>query len=246
MTPVSAIILAKDEEATIPACVASLAGLDEVIVIDTGSGDGTIEVATRSGARVVSERWLGFGAQRQQALRHARNDWVLFLDADERLSPALLAAVRSLEPAADGYFLMRRNYFLGQPMRNGRWANDWQLRLFDRRKASCAPVAVHESVTVAGTTVRLDGGLIEHHTDPTISKYLGKLNRYTTLEADQKAADGRRFSALKMLFDPSAEFLRLYLFLGGWRDGLRGLALAGLSALYKLSVQGKLLERSRG
>ena len=246
MIAVSAIILAKDEEATIPDCVASLKGLDEIIVIDTGSGDGTIAIATRCGARVLSERWQGFGVQRQQALRHARNDWVLFLDADERLSPALLAAVRSLEPEADGYDLRRKNYFLGKPMRNGRWANDWQLRLFDKRKAAVAPVAVHESVTITGRTERLDGGFIEHHTDPTIEKYLNKLNRYTALEADQKIADGRCYSTVKMLFDPFAEFWKLYLVLGGWRDGLRGLALAGLSALYKLSVQGKLLERSRG
>jgi glycosyltransferase involved in cell wall biosynthesis len=243
---ISAIILARDEEQNIPACVASLAGLDEIIVIDTGSGDRTVEVARRCGARVISEPWLGFGAQRQQALRHARNDWVLFLDADERLSPALLAAVRSLEPAAAGYALKRANHFLGREMRNGRWANDWQLRLFDKRRAAIAPVAVHEGVAIDGTVGRIDAGPIEHHTVPSLGQYLGKLNRYTTLEAQQKAGDGRRFSLLKMLFDPPAEFWKLYLVLGGWRDGLRGLALAGLSALYKLSVQGKLLERSRG
>lgn len=246
MLNVSVIIIAKDEERNIASCVGSASGLGEVIVIDTGSGDGTVAAAAASGARVIREQWLGFGAQRRQALGHAAGDWVLFLDADERLSPELSAAIRSLEPAADGYFLLRRNYFLGAPVKNGRWANDWQLRLFDRRTADIAPVAVHEGVTVAGRTERISQGAIEHDTVPSLSKHLDKLNRYTALEARQKYDGGRRFSMLKMICSPAVEFWKLYLVLGGWRDGLRGLALAGLSALYKLSVQGKLLELGRG
>ncbi|MDI6740965.1 MAG: glycosyltransferase family 2 protein, partial [Candidatus Edwardsbacteria bacterium] len=184
MKGISAIIIAKDEDHNMPSCVKSLQGLDEVLVIDTGSSDGTISVAKRHGARVISEEWLGFAAQRQRSLGHAKNDWVLFLDADERLCPELLKTIMSLEPVDGiaGYFLIRRNYFLGRAMRNARWANDWQLRLFDKRKAVIAPVAVHEGVTVDGNTARLEAGWIEHLTAPSLQKYLDKLNRYTTLE----------------------------------------------------------------
>jgi hypothetical protein len=101
-------------------------------------------------------------------------------------------------------------------------------------------------VTVHGSTGRIEDGPIEHHTVPSLGRHLDKLNRYTTLEARQKYDGGQRYSPVQMLFSPAIEFWKLYLVLGGWRDGLRGLALAGLSSLYKLSVQGKLLERSRG
>ncbi len=248
MRGISAIVIAKDAAPTIGACVNSLSFADETIVVDTGSSDRTAELARESGARVVGEQWLGFGVQRQRSLAHARNEWVLFLDADERLTDGLRAAIAALPqpPAADGYYLRRRNHFLGRPMRNARWANDWQLRLFRKDAAAIAPVAVHEGVTVRGRTDRLDAGVIEHDTVTSLAAHIDKLNRYTALEAGQKAGEGRAFSLSKMLFDPPAEFWKLYLALGAWRDGRRGLALAGLSALYKLCVQGKLLERARG
>jgi glycosyltransferase involved in cell wall biosynthesis len=248
MKDISVIIIAKDEERNIAACVASARKLGEAIVVDTGSADRTIELARQSGAAVASEQWMGFAQQRQQSLRRAHNEWVLFLDADERLDAALSDQILALAPVAavDGYLLRRRNYFLGHPMRNYRWANDWQLRLFRRDKAMIAPVAVHEGVTVPGRTERVTRGAIEHDTVPSLGKHIDKLNRYTTLEAKQKFDRGQRYSLIKMICSPAVEFWKLYLVLGCWRDGLRGLALAGLSALYKLAVQGKLLELGRG
>ncbi|MRR09202.1 glycosyltransferase family 2 protein, partial [bacterium] len=239
---------AKDAARTIAACIASLSSADEVVVVDTGSADGTAEAARRAGARVVVEQWLGFGAQRQRSLAHAAHGWVLFLDADERLTGGLRDAIAALpqSPAADGYYLRRRNHFLGRPLRNRRWADDWQLRLFRREAASVAPVAVHEGVTVSGRTARLGGGVIEHDAVPSLRQYLDKLNRYTSLEARQKHDAGQRFSLLKLACSPLVEFWKLYLWLGCWRDGLRGLAVAALSALYKLVAIGKLLELDRG
>jgi glycosyltransferase involved in cell wall biosynthesis len=248
MRSISVIILAKDEERNIAACIQSAQGLGEVIVIDTGSVDRTAAIARQHGARVISEAWLGFAAQRQRSLQHATHGWVLFLDADERLSSDLLAHIIALEPGAgaEGYWLRRRNFFLGRPMRNYRWANDWQLRLFRRDKAAIEPVAVHEGVTVLGPKQRIEAGAIDHDTVPSLRKYLDKLNRYTTLEARHKYEGGQRFSLAKMMFSPAVEFWKLFLVLGCWRDGLRGLAIAALSALYKLVTIGKLLELGRG
>jgi glycosyltransferase involved in cell wall biosynthesis len=248
MQSVSVIILAKDEERNIAACIQSAQGLGEVVVIDTGSVDRTAAIARQHGARVINEQWLGFAEQRQRSLSQATHDWVLFLDADERLSPELLAQLVALEPGAgaEGYWLRRRNYFLQKPMRNYRWANDWQLRLFRRDKAVIPPVAVHEGVTVPGRTARITQGAIDHDTVPSLGRHIAKLNRYTTLEARQKYQGGQRYSLAKMIFSPAVEFWKLYLVLGCWRDGLRGLAIAALSALYKLALQGKLLELGRG
>ena len=248
MRSISAIIIAKDEERIIAPCIASLRGLSEVIVIDTGSADRTAEIARQAGARVISEQWLGFAAQRQHSLQHAKHDWVLFIDADEKLSPELLAQIIALEPDArtEGFLLRRRNYFLGKPMKNARWAGDWQLKLFRRDRAAIKQVAVHEGVTVHGPKQRLDAGAIEHDTVPSLRKHLDKLNRYTTLEARQKYDGGQRFSLVKMMASPAVEFWKLYLTLGCWRDGLRGLAIAALSALYKLVTLGKLMELGRG
>ena len=248
MRNISAIILAKDEERNIGPCIQSLRGIAEVIVVDTGSADRTMEVARQAGARVVSEQWLGFAAQRRQSLGHARHDWALFIDADERLSPDLLAHLLALQPApgTEGYWLRRRNYFLGRAMKNSRWADDWQMKLFLKDKAAIEPVAVHEGVTVHGAKQRIGTGVIEHDTVPSLRRYLDKLNRYTALEARQKFEAGQRFSLAKMVLSPGAEFWKLYLALGCWRDGLRGLAIAALSALYKLLTLGKLMELERG
>ena len=248
MNNISVIILAKDEERNIAACVASVRGLGEVIVIDTGSADRTAELARQAGAIVVSEQWLGFAQQRQRSLQRARNEWVLFLDADERLDGKLLQQIIDLAPGAavEGYWLRRRNYFLGRPMRNYRWVNDWQLRLFRKDRAVIAPVAVHEGVVVKGTAERITQGAIEHDAVTSLAQYIAKLNRYTTLDAQQRFGRGQRFSLKKLVFSPAVEFWKILLTLGGWRDGMRGLAIAGLSALYKLAVQGKLLELGRG
>ncbi|MCU0605902.1 MAG: glycosyltransferase family 2 protein [Candidatus Edwardsbacteria bacterium] len=249
MRGISAIVIARDAARSIGACVGSLSCADEVIVVDSGSADGTAEAARQAGARVVVEQWRGFGAQRQRSLSLAAHGWVLFLDADERLTDGLRAAIAALPddaPAADGYYLRRRNHFLGRPMRNTRWANDWQLRLFRKDAAAIAPVAVHEGVTVRGRTARLDAGVIDHDTVPSLAAHLEKLNRYTTLEARQRYDAGQRFSTAKLLVSPTIEFWKLLLVLGAWRDGLRGLAIAALSALYKLVTIGKLLELGRG
>lgn len=248
MTPITVLILAKDEEANIGKAVASAKGLHRVLVLDSGSRDRTVEKARELGGEVVSTDWPGFAAQRRRAIGMARTEWAIFLDADEALDGELHRALSSFSPASgiEGYYLHRRNYFLGRPMEHARWEGDWQLRLFRCAVASVPEAQVHEGVTVAGGTSRLAPGFIEHHTAPTIGRYLGKLIDYSTLEARQKQERGRRAGPAKMVFDLLSEFWKAYVFHQGWREGWRGYALAHLTALYKFTTDAKLWEARRG
>lgn len=244
MRGISALIIARNEAGNIERAVKSLEGMAEVIVIDSGSSDGTAEIAGRSGARVYSTDWPGYAEQRKRALEKASGDWCLFLDADEELDSDLQRIIKSIEPetGVSGYYLRRSNHFLGRRLKHGRWANDWQLRLFLKKDAEIKKSQVHEGVMVKNRTERLMGGNIIHHTSPTLARHLEKMNLYTTLEASQKGQQGNKFSLGKMLFSPSVEFWKQYLFQGGFRDGLPGLAVASLSALYKVLVMAKMFE----
>lgn len=247
MIPITAVILAKDEVANIGRAVDSLGAVSRILVLDSGSRDATAEVARSHGAEVVRTDWPGFAAQRRRALSLVKTDWALFLDADEELDGILRLELASFEPAdgIDGYYLRRSNLFLGKPMRYARWGEDWQLRLFRRGAAHVTDALVHEGVTVAGRTERIDRGCIDHHTAPTISRYLEKLNEYSSLEARQKDESGRRAGPAKMAFDLMSEFWKVYVHRQGWREGWRGFALANLTSLYKFITDAKLWEARR-
>jgi glycosyltransferase involved in cell wall biosynthesis len=248
MKDVSAVILCRDEEAGIGRALKSLTGFAEILVLDSGSRDRTTAIAASLGATVIATDWPGYARQRQRAMEMASHPWCLFLDADEQLDACLSATILALEPPpqVDGYFLRRNNYFLGKPVRHSRWGDDWQLRLFRRSQARISPLAVHEGVSVDGASVKLFPGCIEHDTVPSLGKYIAKLNDYTTLEAAEKKAQGRHFGAMDLLLSPGAEFWKIYVVWQGWRDGMRGLAIAQLSALYKFMTVAKVMEAERG
>lgn len=247
MTPITAVILARDEEANIGRAVDSVRGLHRTLVLDSGSRDATAEVAAGRGAEVMRTDWPGFAAQRRRAISMIDTEWMMFLDADEVPDEELRVFLRDFEPepGVDGYQIRRRNRFLERPMRHGRWEDDWQLRLFRRASASVADVMVHEGVTVAGRTERLARGTIDHHTAPSVGRYLEKMNSYSTLEAAQKLAGGRRAGTAKMMFDLLSELWKSYVVHQGWREGWRGYALAHLTALYKFATDAKLWEARR-
>ncbi len=247
MALITVLILARDEEANIGRAVSSARGLHRVLVLDSGSRDRTAEIAKSLGAEVVATDWPGFAAQRRRAIGMARTEWAMFLDADEALDKGLQEALPSFSPSPeiDGFYLRRRNYFLGRPMEHARWEGDWQLRLFRCGSASVPEVQVHEGVKVDGKTSRLAPGTIEHHTAPDIYRYLEKLNRYSSLEARQKLVAGRRAGPAKMVFDLLSEFWKVYVHHQGWREGWRGYALAHLTALYKFITDAKLWEAGR-
>jgi glycosyltransferase involved in cell wall biosynthesis len=247
--PVSLVVITRDAAAEIAECVLSASFCADALVVDSGSGDHTVETARRSGARVVSRAWLGFGPQKQFAVQEARHDWVLCLDADERLSPALRESIGALfargEPPHPAYALARRNRFLGRWLAHGEGYPDWTTRLFDRRRARWSDDPVHEHVIANGPIGRLEGDLL-HASAESLERYIAKQNRYTTLQADALHASGKRSSALAMAAAPLARFFRFYVLKLGFLDGAAGFAHIAIGAFASFLKHAKLRALERG
>ena len=182
--PFSVVIITKNAATRLGACLESASFADEIVVIDSGSTDGTAELAGGRGARVLQKEWLGFGRQKQFAVAAGTHDWVLCLDADERVSEPLRASILAAlaAPAAQAYAMPRCNRFMGRWLRHGEGYPDWSLRLFDRRHARWSDDPVHEKVLTEAPPARLQGDLL-HDSAETLAGYLDKQNRYTTLAA---------------------------------------------------------------
>jgi glycosyltransferase involved in cell wall biosynthesis len=222
--PLTLVVITRDAGLQLEECLASAAFAAETIVVDSGSRDDTVEIARRLGARVVSHEWLGFGPQKNFAVKQAAHDWVLCLDADERVSRELERSLRAamIEPRHSAYAMARRNRFLGRWLAHGEGYPDWSVRVFDRRRARWSEDAVHEHVLTEGSIARLDGDLL-HASGESLEAYLAKQNRYTTLQAEAMHARGERFSFLRLLLSPPIRFLRFYVLRGGFLDGTAGL-----------------------
>ena len=229
--PLSAVLIVKNEEAGLPACLDSLRGLcREIVVVDDHSTDGTVAIARRYTERILTRRLDGFGAQKQFALEQATEEWVLSIDADERLTPALRAEIRQelAAPRADGYEIRREVLFLGRPLRHGGLERDRVLRLFRRTLGAFTPEPVHEHVVVRGQVARLRAPL-RHETHQTLHAYLEAVNLYSTLAAERAYARGRRFRVW-MHLSPVWEFLTRFGVRLGFLDGHAGFLYAALSA----------------
>ena len=228
----SAVLITRNEEANLPACLASLKGLaDEVVILDSESTDGTVAVARAAGAQVWQHAFEGFGVAKQRALELASGVWVLSMDADERVTPALAADIRRVlesGPGADGYLIRREVFFLGRRLRFGGMGNDWVLRLFRREGARFTPVRVHERVEIRGRAVKLRGTL-EHHAYGSLAEHVEKMNRYTEIQATMKFGSGVRYRAWMWLRLPWEVFARCVLRLG-ILDGTAGVLFATASA----------------
>jgi glycosyltransferase involved in cell wall biosynthesis len=238
----SAFLIVHDEERHLPDCLASLRGVaDEIIVLDDGSTDATVAIARGAGARVEQRPFDDFGHQKQAALELATGDWVLSIDADERVTPELARAITRVlgsEAPADGYWLRRQTVYLGARLRFGGAGADWVLRLARRDRARFELLPVHERLLVAGTTARLDG-VLDHVKYRALSEHLVVMNRYTDLIAAQKRERGREFHAWHLLRIPLELFHRLVLRLG-MLDGRPGVVWAGMAAFYSFLKYAKL------
>jgi glycosyltransferase involved in cell wall biosynthesis len=245
MVPLSAVLIAQDEEKTIGDALASVAFCDEVVVVDSGSRDRTREIAEAAGARVVVHSpWPGFVAQRDFATRAARHDRVLALDADERVSPALREEIEALRRdgmRAAGYRIPRVAFYLGLWIRGTDWYPDWQVRLFDRTRGQWQGDLVHESVAVEGPVERLRGELF-HHPYADISDHLRKIDSYTTLWARQAHAAGRRSNVVDMFAGATWAFFRNYVLKRGFVLGTTGLIVSVLNTHYTFAKLAKLRE----
>lgn len=241
---VSATVITLNEQANLARCLRSVAWADEIVVVDSGSTDRTLEIAEEHGARVFRQDWPGYVAQKNFALDRAAHRWVLSLDADEWVTAAGAAEIRRVlaAPAADGYAVNRRSAFAGAFLRGG-WSPDWQLRLFRRDRGRFAGGRVHEAVCMdAGSRVDRLRERLPHHAYRSISDYVLRLDRYTTLAAATLRDQGRRPSWSRLLLSPPAAFCKTFILKRGYRDGVRGLLVAAGSAYYVLVKYGKLWE----
>lgn len=244
--PLSAVIITRNAASQLDDCLRSVRFADEIVVVDSGSGDGTVELARRGGARVLQKEWLGFGPQKQYAVGAAANDWVLCVDADERVSDALREEILAELKAPRGfvYAMPRCNRFLGRWLRHGEGYPDWSARLFHRAHARWSDDPVHESVVTDAPVLRLAGDLL-HESAETLEKYLDKQNRYTSLQAESLRAAGRRANALHLLLSPLLRFFKYYVLRLGFLDGVPGLVHVAIGCMNSFNKYAKLIALER-
>ena len=233
MAKLTVTIITRNEAAHIEACLASVDWADERLVVDCGSTDDTVALAERSGARVIVHEWPGYAAQKNFAATEAQFDWVLSVDADERVTSDLAGEITSVlaNPDAAGYRIPRVTRHLGRWFRTTDWYPDSQLRLYDRRRAHWTSRRVHESVEVAGPIRGLRHDL-QHYAYRDIGHHLATMDRYTTLAAADMFEAGRRAGLFDLVCHPPAAFLRNYILKRGALDGIPGLIVSAMNAHY--------------
>jgi glycosyltransferase involved in cell wall biosynthesis len=231
----SLIVITRNEEASIGRCLRSASFADEMVVVDNGSTDKTVEIARSLGAKVIaSHDWPGFGPQKNRALAQATGDWVLSLDADEWIEPPLAEAIRTTiarTDAADGYEMPRRSRFCGDVVRHSGWWPDHVLRLWRRGRGRFADVPVHERVIVEGRVDRL-AEPIEHEAIANLADARDKARRYAAAAAAELAAQGKRSGRAKAVIRAAAAFLRTYVWRAGFLDGATGWRVAAYNFDY--------------
>jgi glycosyltransferase involved in cell wall biosynthesis len=248
MATVSVITITLNEERNIEACLQSVRWADEIIVLDSGSTDRTMELATRFTNRVERVEWKGYGGTRNMGLDRASGDWILWLDADERVTDDLAAEIQEIlrvdNPAIAGYAVARRAYFLGRWIKHCGWYPSRVIRLFRRSQGRFTESRVHEELRVDGGVSNSRGDLV-HYTDPDLHHYFEKFNRYTTLAAEDMKAAGRHCSLYDLLVRPSFTFVKMYLLRLGVLDGMAGFVLCVCSSAYVFTKYAKLWELTR-
>lgn len=246
--PLSVVIIAQDEAAHIEACLDSASAAAECVVVDGGSKDHTVALAEARGAVIVQRPFDGFIPQKNAAIDAASHDWILSLDADERLSPELVDSLRALfeqgEPPCSGYLMPRLSHHLGRWIHHGGWYPDRKLRLVDRRHGRWGGRNVHEKILLDGPVGQLDGDLW-HYPYRDLAHHLEKMDRYTTIAAETLLEEGRRGAGLRRFLMPPLQFLKAYLLRRGFLDGSAGFTLALLGARYEWQRYSKLARLRR-
>ena len=241
MLPLSVCVITYNEERNIVACLQSVEALaDEVVVVDSHSTDRTREIAQSMGARVIERDWTGHIDQKNFAIDNAKNQWVLCLDADERVSPELGAlivqALADGSPAAhedvDGYVVNRRTFYLGRFINHCGWYPDRKLRLFNRERGRWGGVNPHDRVNVEGATEALDGDL-HHYSYDDIADHLKTIDFFSGISAAEKVERGQGKLFFMALFAPPLKFLKMFVLKLGFLDGRAGLIVCGLGAYYE-------------
>lgn len=241
---IACVVITKNEERNIADCLVSARWADELIVVDAESSDKTVELARASGAKVFVRPWPGFGLQKNFGMAQASSDWILILDADERVTEELRGEVRTCldqwKPGAHvAYRIPRRNFFYGAWVRRAGVYPDYQVRLFRRGAAHYNDVAVHENLLVEGEIGTLAGHL-DHYTERRIQDHFKKFGLYTTLAAQEKAKKVRTVGWIDLVFRPLVVFGKTYLLKQGFRDGVHGLIVCVFASMYTFVKYAKL------
>lgn len=242
----SVIVITKNEEENIALCLPTVSWANEIVVVDAGSTDGTVGEAKRFTEKVFVRPWEGYGAAKNLALSHCKSEWVLWIDADERVSEALqqeiLGVVASNNGKFSAYTIPRKANFLGRWILHCGWYPGRVTRLFRRGCGRFTEAKVHERLEVDGLAGDLTSDLL-HYTDPSLSHYFEKFNKYTSLAAEELAGDQRSFNIGHVTIRPIWTFIRMYFVKLGFLDGLQGFILCVLSSCYVFTKYAKLWEQ---
>lgn len=250
---ISAVIITLNEEADIRRCLESVRWADEIVVVDSGSTDHTLDICKEYGCRVFNHDWEGYARQKSFATGQAAYDWVLSIDGDEEITPELADEIRSViasPDAASAYTMPRSNLFLSKWMRHGGWYPDRQLRLFRRGAGEFKDVPIHEHLVLDDPTARV-GSLrnpMRHYTYPSVSDFMHRADLYTNIEVDAMLAKGRAPShpTLALMTAFPRKFAEVYIYKSGWRDGMHGFIAATLMATRVFMRYAKVWKRIQG
>jgi glycosyltransferase involved in cell wall biosynthesis len=245
---ISATIITFNEERNLPRAIESLRCADEIVVMDSGSIDRTVEIAQKLGARVVESAWPGYANQKNRVAEAATHDWILSIDADESLSEALEGEIWQLKKNGatfDAYTMPRMAQYLGRWIRHSGWYPDRKTRLYDRRKARWVGEFVHESVKVDGRIGHFESNLL-HFTCNSLAEHLKTMDRYTTLASEQLLANGEKVTWTRLALEPPRTFFQTYILKRGFLDGVEGLAIANMAAFYNFVKYAKARFMSPG
>lgn len=241
MNKISVVIITKNEAQNISDCLESVKWADEIIVVDSGSEDETISIAKRFTDKVLINEWKGFADQKSFAMNQATNEWILSIDADERVTEKLKDEILNSDlNQFDGYRIKRENYFLGKLIRGCGWGNDYQLRLFRKSKTKLTNRLVHEGFEVEGKIGQLKNSM-QHFSYRNFSDAITKINHYSTLEAIEKQ-NRKKVTAFTIVVTPVVAFLQHFFLRQGFIDGIYGLFVSIMHSITKLQVQLKIWE----
>jgi glycosyltransferase involved in cell wall biosynthesis len=243
--PISACVITYNEEQNIAACLESIAWVDEIIVVDSMSNDRTIDQCRKYTDKVYQQEWQGHVKQKNYALQLARHEWVLSLDADERVSAELRKEIeeclsQELQPA-DGFFFPRHSYYLGRWINHGGWYPDYKLRLFKKSKGRWGGKDPHDRVVLDGVSAYLKSDLV-HYVYRDLSHQLQTVDSFSSITASGLADEGERFSLFRLIFRPALKFVGTYVVKRGFRDGLPGFIISVASSFYVFLRYAKLWE----
>lgn len=246
--PLSVAIITKNEEENLRACLQSLTFARQIVVVDSGSQDATLSIAAEFGCEIYNENWRGFGPQKQLAIDKCRESWILVLDADERIPPETAEVIKAVITFSGvkeaGFSFPRKNYFQGRWIKHAGWWPDRIVRLFRKKTGSMTAAAVHEAVVVNGLIGVLEVP-IEHCTESRLSKIIQKIDKYSTLGAEEAFKEGKRSSIVAAFLRAFFTFFQDYFFRWGLLDGLPGLTLAVTDSVNKFFKYAKLNELNK-